>query len=384
MTLSPLRKGGGSSGWRPAYATFLQVKLWIAVPLLALGLASCGAAGKDMNAKVEPLEVAVWMPTTWDYADALGALKANADVISSVSPIWYRLSAEGEIEERTEYAQGSGVPLDQAKREVAEACRHGNIKLIPLISNAVRGKGWDPGVVLAIVNSPERRKEHIAGLVALTVENDYAGIEIDYEMLKPETRDAFSLFMEELAEALHARGKLLATAIHPKTAEPGKDWGPKAHDYARIGRVCDSIRIMAYDYHWSTGPAGPVAPLPWYREVLAHAAREIPKGKLLMGLPTYGYGWTGEKSGKSSSVEAQAMPEFTRKLGVEAARDPESNALRFTYPKGSETHHVWYEDAECLKPKVAAAREAGIAGIAVFRLGAESEGFWKVLRGLRD
>lgn len=360
------------------------MRLWLIVPLFALGLASCRTTGgKDMDAKLEPFEVAVWAPTTWDYRRALAALEANADIISSVSPIWYRLSAEGAIEKRVEYAAASGVPLEQAQREVAESCRRGNIRLIPLISNAVRGKGFDAGVVSTIINNPERRERHIRDLVALTVESGYAGIEIDYEMLKPQDRDAFSIFMAELARALHAQGKLLATALHPKTAEPGADWGPKAHDYVAIGKSADSIRIMAYDYHWATGPAGPIAPLPWYREVLTCAARDIPKEKLLMGLPTYGYDWTGAKTGKSASVLARAMPDFARARGVEITLDAESNSPTFTYPQGDDTHHVWYEDARCLKPKVDAAREAGIAGIAVFRLGSEADDFWDSLRELR-
>ncbi len=352
--------------------------------LSTLGLVSCRAiAGSPLDSKAKPLEVAVWMPTTWDYRRALAALEANADVISSVSPIWYRLSREGAIERRTEYTQESGVPLEQAIREVGELCRRRNIKLIPLISNAVFGKGFDAGVVSAILNDPDRRGKHIQDLVALTVDGDYAGIEIDYELLKAADRDAFSLFMADLARALHGKAKLLATAIHAKISEPGDDWGSSAHDYASLSAVADSVRIMAYDYHWATGPAGPLAPLPWYREVLACAVRQVPREKLLMGLPTYGYDWTGQNTGKSASVLAWAMPEMARKLDVEILWDRESHSPYFTYKQGPDTHHVWYEDVRCLAPKVAAAREAGIAGIAVFRLGSESDEFWKTLREIR-
>ena len=37
---------------------------------------------------------------------------------------------------------------------------------------------------------------------------------------------------------------------------------------------------------------------------------------------------------------------------------------------------MWYEDSHALAAKLALVRQAGIAGVAVWRLGAEDAGFW--------
>jgi hypothetical protein len=51
--------------------------------------------------------------------------------------------------------------------------------------------------------------------------NGYDGIDIDYESLDPADRDAFSLFVEELANALHAEGKVaLCRFVRAKNAQP--------------------------------------------------------------------------------------------------------------------------------------------------------------------
>ena len=44
---------------------------------------------------------------------------------------------------------------------------------------------------------------------------------------------------------------------------------------------------------------------------------------------------------------------------------------------------MWYEDAECLPAKLKAVREAGVACIAIWRLGTEEPAFWEKLKADR-
>jgi spore germination protein YaaH len=216
----------------------------------------------------------------------------------------------------------------------------------------------------------------VRALVSLVEAHGYDGIEIDYESLKTVDRAAFTAFMTELSRALHARGRILAGAFHAKVAEPGDDWGPGAQDWDALGRVVDSFRIMTYDYHWDGGPAGPLAPLPWFKAVLAFAVAHVPKDKILMGIPTYGYDWTGSRTGKAASVDARDATGIARKKGGRIDRDPVSNEPHFTYLENTDEHVVWYEDADCLPQKLEAVRAAGVAGIAIWLLGSEEPAFW--------
>ena len=50
---------------------------------------------------------------------------------------------------------------------------------------------------------------------------------------------------------------------------------------------------MGYDYHWATSPPGPVAPVGWIRAVLRYAKTQIPASKIILGIPLYGYDWSG-------------------------------------------------------------------------------------------
>jgi len=328
------------------------------------------------------LIVSGWLPTTWDYENSLKSLVENAAIISAVSPVWYWVRADGSVAARLPQWK-SGPDPGPCEPEIKAVCAKYRIALVPLISNSVPGKGFDADMVAGIVNSDAVRFEHVRTLTELVVGRGYDGIEIDYECLHGRDRDAFSRFMTELAASLHKKGKVLAIAVHPKIAEPGDDWGPMAHDYAALGAVVDRFRVMTYDHHWASGPAGPVASLAWFTQVLEFTAARVPKGKIEMGIPTYGYDWTGSKTGKSADVDARDAAAMAQRLGATVFRDSESGSPHFSYRKNTDEHQVWYEDAGCLPAKLAAVRKAGAAGIAVWRLGSEESGFWKLLAEAR-
>jgi spore germination protein YaaH len=51
------------------------------------------------------------------------------------------------------------------------------------------------------------------------VEWRYDGIDVDYEDLEANDRDAYSTFLRELAAAVHAAGKILTSTVHPKVSD---------------------------------------------------------------------------------------------------------------------------------------------------------------------
>ena len=78
-----------------------------------------------------------------------------------------------------------------------------------------------------------------------------------------------------------------------------------------ISKIADRVLVMAYDQHWSTSKPGPVASLTWCREVAAYASKNIPKSKLIMGLPLYGREWGDQ--GYSRSIRWNQVNELIGK-----------------------------------------------------------------------
>ncbi len=227
----------------------------------------------------------------WDQARGYQDIQDNVNSLSEVSPLWYNLNSQGDV---LPYLDANGRSyIDPV---IISYLRAQNILITPTISNAINGV-WDPLKVSQIINDPILRTTHVNNLVRTVVDNGYDGMSIDYEELAASDRSAFSAFISELAAGLHQQGKTLAVYVYPKTAEPGNWGGPQSQDFVSISNSADQVRIMAYGYSWGTSAPGPLAPVNWVNDVLAFSVTEIPKSKLIYGVPTYGIDWPAQSSG---------------------------------------------------------------------------------------
>ena len=303
-------------------------------------------------------DVTIWAPYTGQLE--VETLTANADLIREVNFFWYELGGDGQIVGGVK----SKLALDTA--------RDLGLRVVPSVVN----RGFSRDAVLAAIGTSDARRAHINAILGLVRNNGYDGIDIDYESLSAEDREIFTLFVEELAAALHAEGKLLSIAVHAKTDDAGTWGGPAAQDWPRLGAAVDAFKIMTYDYHYGTSEAGPIAPNTWINEVLAYAATVVPPAKTYAGIHFYGYEWVGSSG---TGIEWREAVKTARQQAVTPQRD-ESGEAWFTYDDGRFT--VYYADAENLRVKLAAINAAhpDIAGIAIWRLGGEDPENWKAIR----
>ena len=304
-------------------------------------------------------DVTIWAPVAGFLEQQ--TLQQNADILDEVNFFWYTLARDGSIE--------GGIQAAEAVRVARET----GLRVVPSILNG----GFDRQRVADIIQDPARRAQHIADILALIRDNDFDGIDIDYESLYPEDRDDFSLFIEELSEAMQAEGKLLSIAVHAKTDDAGAWSGPAAQDWARLGAAVDEFKIMTYDYHSGGSEAGPIAPLDWVDDVLTYAATVVPPEKTWMGVPFYGYDWSGS-IGKSLNWR-QAV-KLAEQNGAVIQRDPTSAEAWFSYSDGKQT--VYFNDAETMMARLDIMRNnhPDIAGIAIWPLGGEDPANWTTIR----
>jgi spore germination protein YaaH len=321
-----------------------------------------------------PGRVAAWMPTSWDGERARGSWMAHRTYIHELSPVWYQLNGAGD---------GTILPYPGARDEALVAEAHANGTLVlPLINNAYGG-AFDPAPASRVIHDPGRRATHVAALVDEVVAYGYDGIDVDYESLNGEAdREAFSLFIEELAAALHAEGRLLAVTVHPKTSEPGTWFGPQSQDWARIGAVADRFRIMTYGYHWSTGEPGPIAPLFWMEEVAAYAVSVVPPERVYLGLHFYGLDWGRGPAAALEWEDAQALLGHHRVprqwSAVQGLGHPVAEPW-FTYPAQGVQRTVWYADGDSVAARLTLVDRYRLGGIAIWRLGGEDPANWDAI-----
>lgn len=307
----------------------------------------------------------------WDQTRGFDAIVANHDVFSEISPFWYRVGAEGDV---VPYTTGSGASYEDPA--ILSFLRSRGILILPTVANILDGV-WNGPLVSRILADPVLSAANISNLVDLAVTNGYDGIDLDYENLSASDRAAFTSFVNRLAAALHAQGKLLTVNVYAKTAEPGTWDGPRAQDWWAIGRAADQVRIMAYEYHWSSSGPGPISPIGWVGDVLAFARSTIPARKIMHGVPLYGYDWIG-RSGVDH-VWQETMASASRNAAT-INWDPASAAPWFAYIAGGTQHTVWFENAMSTDAKLQLTTAYGVGGITLWRLGGEDPETWSRIR----
>lgn len=299
--------------------------------------------------------IAAWIPA-WDSA-SLTSIQTNADKLTESNPVWYSLNADGSI-----------AKLWNAEDPTWRSAMTGT-EILPTIQNFVNGK-FDGLLIASIVDDPARREAHAEALTQLVNTNAFDGIDIDYEAVPATSREGFSSFVTTLAAKLHASNKKLSITVHPKTSDSQNWKGPGSQDWALIGVHADSMKIMAYDYSWTTSAAGPIAPLDWLDKVAAYAMSVVPGSKVIMGLPWYGYDWVGT-SGKG--VTYKQATELALAQNATLSRDA-NGEVTFSYAD----HTVYFQDAESYRRKVDALvqKHPALGGFTHWRTGAEDPEIW--------
>src|SRR6266498_529310 len=134
---------------------------------------------------------------------------------------------------------------------------------------------------------------------------------------------------------------------------------------------------MAYDQHWSTSAAGPIAAQNWFERNLASRMRELETAKTIICIGSYGYNWAGES--EATDVTFQEAVLAARDSEAHVSFDPASRNPHFSYEEEDGSYHtVWFLDAVTAYNQILAASKFRPAGYALWRLGSEDPSLWGI------
>ena len=300
----------------------------------------------------------------WDKDRGIQTIQDNPGVLTQVTPWAFTLNAAGDV---ILDPYGGASVVDTS---TISLLRDNGISVIPAVHNLVGGS-WNSQIVHDIITDPTLKQHHIDSIVSLVLSNDYDGIDINYENLFADDRDAYSLFMADLADVLHSFSKLLTTDVYGKIGEPAWWSGPEAQDYAALGSVVDQVRIFFYDFNPSQ--AGPNSPLWWVDDTLAYAVTQIPAHKIVAGLPFYGYDWGRNDATARSWSEMMAT---AANAGVTVNWDPVDLSPTFSYVERGKRHEAWFANAASTSARVNIAEYYGVGGLSFWPLGQEEPTTW--------
>lgn len=292
------------------------------------------------------------------YYSSRSELLDNIELFTDIAFRWYETDAYGRLS--YEYQDKYSEMLNLARNYGIKT--HASVALM------------DGEALHGLLSSPQNRQLLIGNLLNEVNVHGYDGVNIDFEFIKADDSSYFNEFLGELKTALGSN-KELSVAVFARTKA---DKWPTAYDYARIGEIADKVVVMAYDYHYRTGPAGAVAPLWWVENVVEYMISKMPASKIMLGMATYGYDWSS--SGSCHTITADKLRAILSQYEVEEHFDKASMSPYYTYEdEQGNSHEIWMENEASLNGKWDEAITNRLGGISFWRIGNGFDDLYKIL-----
>ncbi len=268
-----------------------------------------------------------------------------------------------------------------------EAAREANVAPLMVITNIEEGGSFSSDLARTILTDQEVQETLLDNIVQTLENENYYGLDIDFEYIYPEDREAYNDFLRTTRERLEPLGYAITTALAPKISATQQGLLYEAHDYPVHGALADHVIPMTYEWGYTYGPPLAVAPISEVRKVLNYAVSAIPSEKILMGIPNYGYDWTLPYVPDTAAQAISNVEAVNRAVrnGAAIQYDQTAQAPYYNYyDEAGIEHIVWFEDARSIEAKLRLVNEYDLGGVSYWTIGRYFPQNWQVLTAMYD
>lgn len=295
-----------------------------------------------------------WDPQSWK------SLQAHARQLSHVATESLSLSGvEGKIQIRHD-------------ERVEKFLAANKIKHLAVLTNADGGE-WVPEAVEYLAFGPQHHREKFFAKLVSSLNAVHAqGVLVDWQGIDPAHQADLTSLLWQTSDALRAAGLEFWLAV-----PVGDDLN--AYDLPAIAGAVDRFVAVLHDENGQEDSPGPIASKDWYEGWLHALVAGMDPSQWVIELGVYGYDW---KSSRSAAEEISFSDVMTRARSSEASDvtvEAPFFSPSFSYSEAGSDHTVWFLDGVTFANQVRAARQYGVAGIGIDRLGEEDPGIWKIL-----
>lgn len=297
-------------------------------------------------------------------------------ILNVVSPTWFKL------------ADTTGNITSNAQTSYVNKAHNMGMQVWALADDFSYGEDGT-NYVGAVLGSFDARQNLIGNLVSEVKACGADGINIDYEKIYEEIADDYIQFIRELSIECRKNGLVLSVDTYVSQAYN------EFYNRKGIGEVADYLVIMGYDEHWAGDDnAGSVASLPYVQAGIEAAAKVMDADRIINGIPFYTRIWTETKAGyttegtfvedakngnyylDSTAVGMDAAMSELTENGVTPVWLDDLGQYYGEYQGEGNTTRIWLEEEKSVQAKLDVMANAGIGGVACWKLGLESTSVW--------
>ena len=281
----------------------------------------------------------------------------------------------------------------------------------PQLRTLISIGGWDwSGRFSDAAATPEARARFIQSTLDLFIRGApgaFDGIDLDWEYpvsgglpgnrTRPEDRRNYTLLLQEFRRALDDLGRRDNRRYLLTIAAPAGAANARNFELAALGGILDFINVMSYDYHTGgrtahfnapldVAPGDPTPENTVVATVNRYLEAGVPKEKLVVGVPFFGYGYGGvpakanglfqpaERNGFEPSAPRAAWLGSTKYRDISKAL--RSGFQRHWEPKAgvpwlynaSTRSWITYDDAQSIALKADLVKRRGLGGVMIWEL----------------
>lgn len=232
---------------------------------------------------------------------------------------------------------------------------------------------FNNNLISVLVQNSGVQERLIWELGRMVFEKGFGGVDVDFEYVLAEDRINFAGFVKRLTQVMNLFGYQVSVALAPKTSEEQRGVLYEGIDYQLLGEAANRVLLMTYEWGYTYGPPMAVAPINMVRRVVEYALTKIPKEKIGLGIPNYGYDWPlpfvrGET--KATTISNREAVQIAIDHGVTIYFDEIAMSPYFHYWQYGIEHEVWFEDVRSMKAKFDLIKEYGLSGA----------GYWQIMQ----
>ncbi len=313
----------------------------------------------------------VWDAISIMEANRTELARSNHVGVNVLSPTWFKFNKEtldGEI-------------ISLADNGYVNWAHENGYQVWALLSDIE--DGYDTIVSNAILPDSDKREAAIKQILSFISIYNLDGINIDFEQVTESNGENFLQFIRELYPYMKAEGKVLS--IDTFVPSPWTNY----YNRTELAKSSDYICIMAYDEHIMGDDVGPVASIGFVEKGIRDSLAEVPKEKLILGLPFYGRIWTITDSDGNitSRRDSDKGMDTTRrqfeKNNATFVWDSDTGYYygEYTIVENGNTvvYKTWLEDKNSIELKLKLFKQYDLQGVAGWRRGLEGDGIWDLV-----
>ena len=241
---------------------------------------------------------------------------------------------------------------------------------------------FNNNLVSALVRSHELQQRIMWELGSTIQEKGFGGLDIDFEYVLADDREGFAAFVGLATRVMNLFGYPVTVALAPKTSAEQRGLLYEGIDYALLGAAANRAMLMTYEWGYSQGPPMAVAPINMVRRVVDYAVTAIPREKLSLGIPNYGYDWAlpyERGVTRAKTINNHQAVQLAIDFGVDIRFDETAMSPYFRYWQYGIQHEVWFEDVRSIKAKFDLIKEYELSGVGYWQLMSLFRANWLML-----